>query len=236
MYKVAFIEAGHGKSNGAFDPGTVYEGLTERSVTVSVAKKVAEYLGEKAILIGATQDLSLEEKTILINKKCKELGLDHSTSLLISIHVDYFKAPSGVCSYHYADNKESNHLAQTIIQSISEATQIPIRWNKPDTSSRFGRLGIIRDTTPLACLIELGSIKEDANLLRETTKLASAIADGIRLDAGWPKEVTPGKNQNIEDVMTLISSAWQDFDKIDMLTAEGKQKLNKANDILRSIS
>ena len=48
---------------------------------------------------------------------------------------------------------------------------------KPDSSTRHGRLGIIRDTKPTAYLLELGFIQNDLETVRQ--KAAIALAQGI---------------------------------------------------------
>lgn len=236
MFKKIFIVAGHGKSNGIFDPGTTYRELTERAITVDVAQKVTNYLGDKAIGIGISEDLTVEEKTNAINQLCTAMNLDHTNSLLLSLHVDYYQAPTGLAAFYYGGSTESQEYAQALLSSISQAVNKPIRWNKPDTDSRFGRLGIVRDTTPLAMLLEMGSIKEDDVLLTEGTKIARSIAAAVREFAQWPTQVIPEPEPGIDEAMELISSAWHDFDTCEKLCIEGKQKLHEANNILRSIS
>lgn len=236
MFQKIFVVAGHGKSNGAFDPGTVYDGLTEREVTVSVATKVSYNLGSRAIPIGVTENLTVEEKIQAVNDLCKAMNLDHTNSLLISLHVDYYKAASGFAAYFYGKSPKSEKYSQSILSGLSNKIGNPVRWNKPDTDSRFGRLGIVRDTKPLAMLLEMGSIKEDAQLLRDNNPLADAISSEIRYFAQWPIHVQPEPDPAMTQAMNLISSAWHDFDKIERLCIEGKQKLHEANEILRSIS
>lgn len=229
MFEAIFILAGHSEK----DPGTTHEGTTEREITKSIAQFVASALGQKVITVGIDESMTVAQKTKKVNDICRSRKFTASNSILCEIHVDYALAPSGFAAYHYAESNESKALAQKILDSLKDTTGRPIRWNKGDTDSPHGRLGIVRDTTPLAVLIEVGSIKADKETLLGAAGKdeAMAVARAIAEYAGMPAPVPI--TGDIEQAMQLISSAWHDFGASKLLADSGQIKLNQANEILR---
>lgn len=243
-----YIVAGHGKSSsGRHDPGTTGDNylvpgtrIAERDITINVAQLVLEKLGNKATGVGITEDLTISEKTAEVKKLCKQRGHTHKNSLLCSIHVDWYKAPSGVAAYFYGGSAESEAYSMRVLEHLQDNTNMPIRWNKPDTASRFGRLGIVRDTVPLAMLAEIGSIGKDLEMIATPegqNKVAEGIADGIRDYAGWIEEGQPIfvlpkeyllEEATLQEAISEVSEAWNDVEK-------AQEKLHNANNKLRSL-
>ena len=198
-YKKIFVVAGHGEGYGEKkDPGAVADdGTTERSIAKAVCQNLVAELGEKAISIGIENDLTLSEKIIEVNAECNAQQLNFKNSLLISVHVDWRGASEGVGAYYYGDYRPSQHFAQLVINEVSKIGSRIKKFNRPDTSSRFGRLGIIRDTRPLTMLLEIGSLRADSNqndgleLLkteRGQRNIAKYAAVGIRKFANWQED------------------------------------------------
>jgi N-acetylmuramoyl-L-alanine amidase len=188
MISAIFVEAGHGLSaSGIVDNGASANGFTERDLVVHIAKLVFFNLKEKGsgsfevIDVGINKQMSLSNKINFINTKCKENKWNENNSLLVSIHVNSGKA-SGVEGWYYAESDISKKFASNITDSLSKNTGLKNRGVKPDKSNKHGRLAIVRDTTPLACLLECGfiSTEADCNLLTDHTVLfSSSIIEGI---------------------------------------------------------
>lgn len=172
--KAVIFEAGHGW-NG--DPGAVWNWTTERRHTVEIAKicwmfmpQVPEFKHIETIFVWVDENLTLLQKINRINKICKEKWLDESNSILVSIHINSWwnwKA-SGVEWWYYSGSKESESLCSNITKCQSEIIGITQRASRWDQTNRHWRLWIVRDTKPLACLIECWFISNihDSNLLK----------------------------------------------------------------------
>lgn len=110
-----------------------------------------------------------------INKK--GLKTDH----LLSIHANAASTPKarGVETLFYGGSQESEKAAIVLSQSYAKATNIPLFGDgaDPDTASRFGRLGIIRDTHPSAFLIECGFVTNKLDMSVDPKLAAQGIAN-----------------------------------------------------------
>ncbi len=173
--KKIFIVAGHGLSrSGKHDNGaSAIDGTTERDIITKVCKSFNNNLICK---IGVDNRLTLLNKIRLINELCKSKSLNHKNSILVSVHVDYRGASSGEMAYYYRESIRSKELASKIIN------ELPLKNKRviPDNFSRFGRIGIIRDTIPLACLVEIGSLGQDLKYLKNNTRdIADSILDSV---------------------------------------------------------
>jgi N-acetylmuramoyl-L-alanine amidase len=208
MFKKILVLAGHGKNNGKNDVGAVAkDGTTERSITVAVAQKVVDMLGDYAVGFGIDKKLTISEKTKALNEYCRDNNLNVSDSLLIEIHADWSGASEGVMCYYHGASEESKAFAKVVSASVAKVGNRKDKGNKPDTASRWGSLGIIRDTIPLAILLELDSLRADDNtedgleLLKSENGqnlMAQAIVDGICEFAGWKKEVSDWAKESVE--------------------------------------
>lgn len=193
MYDKIFVVAGHSET----DPGAIaVSGMTERKIVREVSRKLLSYLGDRAIGIGIENGIDLTQKISSINTICDTHRFSYKNCLLISIHADWRGAPEGVGAYHYKDSVESKAFAEAVIDVVASVGNREKRYNKPDTSSRFGDagLGIIRRTKPLAMLLECGSLQQDSNnsdglelLTSEDGQdnIALMAAQAIQKFAGW---------------------------------------------------
>jgi len=246
MFERIFVSAGHGEKGTRKDPGAVTDNVitpelgdiaTERAINVICAREVVKVLGSRAIGIGIDEDLTLEEKILKINRICGDRQYTVRDTLLIEIHVDYSGAPSGFGAYFYRGSSTSAAFGQKIIDTMAE--KLPPRkalWLRPDSFSNYGSLGIVKNTIPLAALIEIGGVKVDLSTLYGDAVLdeAAAIAEGIRAYAGWPTPVPIEPDPDIKQAMGLISSAWKDIANAAALNASAQVKMNQANTILRN--
>jgi N-acetylmuramoyl-L-alanine amidase len=101
------LDPGHGGK----DPGAMRGGVKEKNVVLDIAKRVKLDLEKKGYEVVLTRDsdkyLSLEERTVLANKK--------QADLFVSIHVNANndKRVSGLETYllNFTDNEEANRVA-----------------------------------------------------------------------------------------------------------------------------
>lgn len=186
MYKKIFIVTGHSDT----DTGAVaIDGTTERFIVSSISNIIKNTVdSEKFEFIGLDESLDVAKKTMQINNICKNEDLDYKNSILVSLHADWRGAKEGVSGYYYRGYDPSKTLLEVLGRSVSNATNRNLLWMKPDTQSRFKRLGIVADTKPLACLLEVGSLRSDSDnsdgleLLKSPNgqkKIAMAIIKGI---------------------------------------------------------
>ena len=123
-YKIC-VDPGHGGS----DPGASGNGLTEKTVNLSVAKNLSALLSTAgfAVVMTRTNDLAvaLEDRAKIAN--------GNGCTLFLSIH---HNAGGGVGAevYHSAKNAQDDRLAQLIIDEFVSAGQVS-RGAKVKTSS-----------------------------------------------------------------------------------------------------
>jgi len=81
--------------------------------------------------------------------------------------------------YYYGGSEESKQKAQKLLDKYCAKTGLKNNGVRPDTASRFKRLGIIRDTKGWAFLLELGSINNDLKVVKKkgADALFSAISE-----------------------------------------------------------
>ena len=76
--------------------------------------------------------------------------------------------------------EKSKLIAKTLIDKYCDITGYKNRGAKPDTSTRHGRLGWIRDTKPWATLIECCFIDNKDDMKKfEVDMVAYAIYEGV---------------------------------------------------------
>lgn len=256
--KTLFIVAGHGLSSktkkdpGATGPNYLTDvgTVTERSINLDVAEQLAdrsERLGIKVYSIGVNQEMTLIDKINEVNRICREKGYDYTNSMLISIHCDYRLAPTGVANYYYGGSDESEQMGMRLMKAMVNKLGVPIRWNKPDTASRFGKLGIVRDTTPLATLIELGSLGKDLDyLVEDNTELVNGMMDFIQGEFKASEQSLPIANNtntpsfkvkivDLSKEIVTVSESWNTIEDIKVQLTAVQADLNKTNNSLRKL-
>lgn len=175
MNKTIVLSAGHDLS----DPGAINDsGVKENSLTmklVEAAKPLLEANGVSVIKVPDT--LSLIDTISYINK------LSPEPDLAIELHVNA-GGGNGVEGWFYQSSEESKKLSDTILASLVKETGMKNRGSKDETTNKWGRLGFVHDTNPLAVLIECGFIDgvDDIKLLTTDEgrlKIARGLAKGI---------------------------------------------------------
>lgn len=102
------------------------------------------------------------------------------TDLLLSIHGNAATNPKvrGVTTCYMGGSESARREALAMSKAYSQAIGVPI-WNGgafDDRNSRFGRIGMVRDTTPFALLIEAGFVTNSLDMFVNPRDAARAIA------------------------------------------------------------
>jgi len=178
---IVCIDPGHGGP----DPGAVSpDGIQEKHITLTVAKRVAEYLRRAEIQAVLTRDT--DKELVLGNDDAAELRAraqvanNAKADFFLSIHCNAASTPDaeGFEVYHYPGSTKGAMLATKIAAAYALASGLKRR---KVASANFQ---VLRDTAMPAALIELGFLtnKADCALLREPAfqdKIALGIAFGI---------------------------------------------------------
>lgn len=205
--KTIVISAGH----GLVDPGAVFGGYKEKDETYAIAQKVVanlkaanlktEYLDRDAVVKNPTNGNDvLFQKIQHINKTYGE------SDWVIEIHRD---SATGLGSeqankqfgvYFYGGDANSQAVAEDMVKTFKDNGAFKSSWARPDTVSRHKRLGWIRDTKPVAHLIECGFMQgehtdERINWYAEvaTEAIYKAFTGQDYTNTPLPLPVTPPK-------------------------------------------
>ena len=136
------------------DQGAVFGGATEYGITKDIARLLPKRYKGKHNLVFLPEWLSLVDRIKKINSLAK------SWDIAIELHMNSGWW-TGCEAFYYDWFQEWRDTAGKMSQTISDILNIKDRWAKPDTATRFGRLGFIRDTKPVAYLIEFWFIDND---------------------------------------------------------------------------
>lgn len=109
-----------------------------------------------------------------INKRSKP------SDWLLSIHGNAASNPfaRGITTCYCGGYEEAKQEAAVLSVTVSKESGIPV-WNGgafDDRSARFGRIGMVRDTTPFALLIEAGFVTNREDMSIASEKVAQGIA------------------------------------------------------------
>lgn len=151
-----FLGAGHGGK----DPGAIAYGTSEYNECEKIARRAVKSLrddGVDAVLVPL--GLTLKQRIAWVNQNTS------SVDYLIEIHMNAASPQAtGAEAFFYDGSEYSKNLCASFLQTYCNNINLKNRGVKPDTATRFGRLGIIRDTTPIALLLELGFITNEHDL------------------------------------------------------------------------
>lgn len=192
MAKKVFIDPGHGGN----DSGAVgINNLLEKDITLSVAKKVYDFLKKQGleIKLSRTDDktLSLKDRTSAANS--------WKADCFISIHCNAFNGnASGVETYSYTTS--TNDLAANIHEEV-----LKTKCYTKNRGTKTANFYVIKYTNMRACLIELAfidNIEDSKILLQKQDELAEAIAKGICKYLGVEYKFIED-NDNTEDIPVI---------------------------------
>lgn len=178
-YKATVIvDPGH----GGVDAGTNRDGVLEKNITLSVAKKIKQELYKKDIEVILTRE---DDSTLYPNNKIKDLNAragfseKYNAKAFVSIHVNAFEDTNDISGFDfYTRNEESESLMQEVSDQIDKLGLSKVR------SVQDGHgLQVLRDNTVPAILVEMGYINGvDFKYLsdeEQMDKIAVGIAKGI---------------------------------------------------------
>ena len=103
------------------------------------------------------------------------------TDVLLSIHGNAATNPKarGVTTCYMGGSESARLEAVKLSQSYAKATGTPV-WNGgafDDRNGRYGQIGMVRQTKPLALLIEAGFVTNPLDMKVEAKKAAEGIAN-----------------------------------------------------------
>jgi len=125
--------------------------FTEYGITKQIAKLMPIRYKWNDTLVFIPEWLSLVDRVKWINKKSMD------GDIAIELHMNSGRW-TGTETFYWAWSSWMKKNAEIFSEKLSKWLNLKNRWAKPDTSTRFGRLGFIRDTRPAALLVELGFI------------------------------------------------------------------------------
>lgn len=159
------LSLGHGGGDG----GARANGTTENAEVTKVAEQAQKILATQGVQIVLVPDGTLAQRIKWINS--------NKIEMVIELHLDSAPGASGCTLFYYDGFNQVRDSGKPLLDTYSQYSGIKSRGMKPDSSTRHGRLGIIRDTKPTAYLLELGFIQNDLETVR--TKSAVALAQAI---------------------------------------------------------
>jgi N-acetylmuramoyl-L-alanine amidase len=165
------IDAGH----GGRDAGAVKDGVYEKNITLSTAKKVAEFLKQE----GATVNFTRKDDTFISLQNRVKHSNTHKTDVFISLHYDYFSDSSvnGINTY-YSNATTSGNLAKAIHTALTDNLDMHDRGIKKE-----GYYVLAHNQNP-AVLLELGFMTNPGDLEKMQSEsyqesVAMAITEGL---------------------------------------------------------
>lgn len=172
MIKTICISAGH----GAGDVGASNKNLRENELTVKISKRTSEIIRAHGVdCLYVPDDLTLVQTIAWINERGDQI------TIAVDVHINA-GGGSGVEAWNFQGNgNESDKLSQFLSDACSVESGLYNRGIFDETKNRYGRLGFIHDTTPIAALVECGFIDGDFSLLSTPNgieKMARGVARG----------------------------------------------------------
>lgn len=184
--KKVILSAGH----GAGDPGVVYKNLKESDLTTAITNRAVEMIKKHGVTcLAVPANLSLQQTINWINN-----NNPNETNICVEVHINS-GGGHGTEAWNYVGGpNESDRLSQFLADAVSAETGLPSRGIKDESTSRFGKLGFVHDTVPIAALIEIAFIDGDYDfLLRDEnlTRAAKGVARGCLsyLGVAWKPEI-----------------------------------------------
>jgi len=213
-----FLNAGHSLK----DPGAVKGGIKESVINIQVRDYLVPLLKKYGFKVEIVPDeLNLIQSVNWVNQRAKSLN----NGLALSLHCNAGGGIGAECFY-YAGSEESKKLAEKLLSGYCEELKMKNRGAKPDTATRFGRLGWIRDTKPWALLLEMGFIdnSNDLKILQNYQRVAFAILKGVARIYGIEiKEEKSFEKEQIEDLRNAVK-LWQEKYQVEKKKREQVEK------------
>lgn len=237
-----YIGAGHGGTTSAgWDRGASAHGTTEWDVCTKVMQQVAD--AHKGIVHVIPQRLALPNR---INWLQKHLAPD---DLYVEMHMNAANGlASGVEVFYLGGKKNDQNVAKAMSSRFAKKVDIPDRGAKPDTATRHGRLGVIRDVRCKAYLVEMGFLDNPGDLLKVQTRGVfgmeallelhstdvSQIKPRLWAKAAWERALKAGvisEKTNPEETITSETLQWIFFN-LGMYTKEPSKKTTMIQEVI----
>lgn len=174
-----FVDAGHGGT----DPGAVGNGVTEQSVNLSVARRLANLLRAGGYEVmeyrTTTTENVLPGKSADLTNRAR-MANNWGADYFISIHTNSSPNPAanGVEAYVYRLGGRAEALSESILRSFVA------RLGSKNNGVRAANFAVLRQTNMPAVLVELGYLSNPTEALNLNssawqTAAAEAIYNGI---------------------------------------------------------
>lgn len=176
---IIVLAAGHGGS----DIGAAHLGQNERDQAIIITNYVATLLRARHIAVEVAPHADDTHITIdWVNKRFR-----FGQAWALELHRDSafgldFDDASRRCGIYYGVSKSSKEVGEFVRDSFVAHGAHPRSWARPDTASRHGKLGWIRQTRPVAHILELGFMQgrhDDAHLFWLAQIAAFAIYEAF---------------------------------------------------------
>lgn len=185
------LQPGHGGLAGEqFDPGAIGpNGETENKEVREIISHLDRILKVVGVPTLISPDARLAPSIRWINANA------NSADWAIEVHKDSaanmsasLRRRMGV--YFVGGDAGSKEVADAMARQFILAGANPTSWSRPDTVSRHGSLGWLRDTKPVAHLVECGFMQDGLNEQEDkfyAIALAAAICTclGFKFDVVW---------------------------------------------------
>ena len=172
----AAIYCGHGLStDGSFDPGCTYDGMTEAALMLPITKAFVKYARSSGITVYTDVDAG-ENNNMNAVKQIREANAKN-VDVFVSLHCDWYKAPTGTMPLYCKGSTKGKKLAECLNKYVEEMTGIDTRGVTARTD-----LGELNQTEMEACIFETGSIKADRkewDTEKECDEYGKALAKGL---------------------------------------------------------
>ena len=184
------LSAGH----GAGDPGTVNGKFKEADEAIILVDEIAKQLKKKGITI----DVVPHESDLKTAIKYVNARYNEGDAWAIEIHRSSadglpVKQASLRCGVYYYPSQASTEIGIFVANALKRFGGDSTSWARPDTESGFKRLGWIRDTKPVAHLLELGCMEGDHSKkhLLKLAKIATQSLYEAFTGVGWNDRIDP---------------------------------------------
>lgn len=230
--KTVVLSAGHSTS----DPGAVRGTTKESFLTMEIVKYATEIIQKHDVVcLNVPDHLSLLDTIKYINN----LNRDIDACVEVHINAGGGQGVEAWCYYDYATRKRSKQselLSQFLVEAVCVETNMAKRGVFDESIIKYGRLGFVHDTKPIASLVECGFIDNEYDLKMLLTEsgrftIAKGVARGLLGYIGiqWNPDLANkdlGNSQTNEELRKEISELRKRLQNIDN---EYKVKLEVIN-------
>lgn len=128
----------------------------------------------RKVIVWVPEGLNLQDRIAWINKRSTP------QDIAIELHMDSAIPQAEGCSTWYLTESEyAKGKARDFQMLYTNITGIKGRGVHGDMSNRLGRLAFVRDTKPMAFLLEMGFISNPGDRTKVWNKAAAGIAQAI---------------------------------------------------------